>query len=38
MAELKSETFRVIAVDYLSMYDRSIAPTDAEYTAHAEQY
>ena len=38
MAELKSETFRVIAVDYLSMYDRSIAPTDTEYTAHAEQY
>ena len=38
MTELKSETFRVIAVDYLSMYDRSIAPTDTEYTAHAEQY
>jgi hypothetical protein len=38
VSDLKTETFRVVAVDYLSMYDRSIAPTDTEYTASAEQY
>ena len=35
MAELKSETFRVIAVEF--NYD-DVPPRDVEYVAHAEQY
>lgn len=36
MAELKSETWRVIAVDF--QWVRDVAPRDVEYVAHAEQY
>ena len=36
MAELKSETWRVIAVEF--SYDDDVPQRDVEYVAHAEQY